>query len=116
MNSDFSDFIRFFPIFRLFPTSRLLDSTALHRSPKKHLGWGSPHMPKMGDNSQDTIITRPVESKSLKVGKSLKIGKNRINRINFLLDFFRLFGNLLKRSVIGTLDLKGNHLAKVGSF
>ena len=29
MNSDFSDFIRFFPIFRLFPTSRLLDSTAL---------------------------------------------------------------------------------------
>ena len=29
MNSDFSDFIRFFPIFRLFPTSRLLDSTPL---------------------------------------------------------------------------------------
>ena len=29
MNSDFSDFIRFFPIFRLFPTSRLSDSTAL---------------------------------------------------------------------------------------
>ena len=29
MNSDFSDFIRFFPIFRLFPTSRLLDSTGL---------------------------------------------------------------------------------------
>ena len=31
MNSDFSDFIRFFPIFRLFPTSRLLDSTPLGR-------------------------------------------------------------------------------------
>ena len=45
--------------------------------------------------------------------KSDKIGKIGIN---FLLDFFRLFGNLLKRSVIGTLDLKGNHLATVGSF
>ena len=47
--------------------------------------------------------TRPVESKSLKVGKSLKIGKktDKIGKIgiNFLLDFFRLFGNLLKRSV-----------------
>ena len=32
MNSDFSDFIRFFPIFRLFPTSRLSDSTALIRT------------------------------------------------------------------------------------
>ena len=29
MNSDFSDFIRFFPIFRLYPTFRLLDSTTL---------------------------------------------------------------------------------------
>ena len=34
MNSDFSDFIRFFPIFRLFPTSRLLDSTPLQ---SKHI-------------------------------------------------------------------------------
>ena len=33
MNSDFSDFIRFFPIFRLFPTSRLLDSTPLGCTP-----------------------------------------------------------------------------------
>ena len=29
MNSDFSDFIRFFLIFRLFPTFRLTDSTGL---------------------------------------------------------------------------------------
>ena len=66
--------------------------------------------------------TRPVESKSLNVGKSLKIGKNRIKSdkigkigIHFLLDFFRLFGNLLKRSLIRTWDLKRD-LAKVGSF
>ena len=29
IKSDFSDFIRFFPIFRLLPTFRLSDSTAL---------------------------------------------------------------------------------------
>ena len=43
------------------------------------------------------VRTRGVESKSLEVGKSLKIGKNRIksekSEFIFLLDFFRLFGN-----------------------
>ena len=64
------------------------------------------------------VKIRPVESKSLKVGKSLKIGKksDKIGkiRINFLLDFFRLFGNLLKRSVIGTLDLKREPFGQSG--
>ena len=44
-----------------------------------------------------SVKTRGVESKSLEVGKSLKIGKNRIksekSEFIFLLDFFRLFGN-----------------------
>ena len=39
------------------------------------------------------MTTRVVESKSLKVGKSLKIGKNRIksekNGFDFLLDFWQ---------------------------
>ena len=48
------------------------------------------------------VATRPVESKSLKVGKSLNIGKKSENQNSFLYGFFRFFGNLLKRSLIGT--------------
>ena len=47
-----------------------------------------------------SVFIRAVESKSLKLRKSLKIGKNRKKSdkigkigIDFLLDFFRLFGN-----------------------
>ena len=37
IRSDFSDFIRFFPFFRLFPTLRLSDSTALVKMPTPYL-------------------------------------------------------------------------------
>ena len=65
-----------------------------------------------------TVWIRVVESKSLKVGKSLKIRKksDKIGKIgiHFLLDFFRLFGNLLKRSLIGTWDLKREPFGQSG--
>ena len=38
MNTDFSDFIRFCPIFRLFPKFRLLDSTSLIQMPMHLIG------------------------------------------------------------------------------
>ena len=81
MNSDFSDFIRFFPIFRLFPTFRLLDSTTLFLT-HSNLGNIVRNIARIANAVPVTLYSRvtirPVESKSLKVGKSLKIGKNRI--------------------------------------
>ena len=57
------------------------------------------------------VLIQPIKKKSKNRKKSDKIGKIGIH---FLLDFFRLFGNLLKRSLIGTWDLKREPFGQSG--
>ena len=47
------------------------------------------------------VVTRAVESESLKVGKSLKIGKNGIMGIQLLLDFLKSDSTALAAYYVG---------------
>ena len=86
MNSDFSDFIRFFPIFRLFPTSRLLDSTALLITCLKSLGFKLCGVANTQTNDQYTYGSSKSTNASVQfcnsnctVGRGPKVKIGRIN-------------------------------------